>query len=138
MLLLAGLCSAVASCAAPVVIATTGFGALQTGTEAFIRGELEAALATPLPEVYEAAQTAIKELEFTPRAAKLGDYNGYVYARETQGRKVDIDLEKKSPRVTKVNIRVGIFGDQAIARLILGSIQKQLSPAPSHADISEP
>lgn len=117
------------ACTTSAIIATAGFGALQTGTEAFIRGELEAAVAHSLPIVFKAAQDALKELEFPLRVAKLGEHNGYVLSRETQGRKIDISLEMKSPQATKINIRVGVFGDQAISRLILAHIQGKLEPA---------
>jgi hypothetical protein len=129
---------ALAGCAAPALIATAGFGALQTGTEAFIRGELESAVANPLAEVYAAGDAAVRELEFKITNSKLGKENGYIRAKETQGRKIVVDVEMKSPTVTKINIRVGLFGDQAISRLILSHIQEKLSPTPVHAAGPQP
>ncbi len=127
-----------ASCAAPVVIASAGFGALQTGTEAFIRGELEAAVVHPMEHVFQAAQDAMTALNFPSRGAKMGEANAYVLAKEVQGRKIDINLQMKSKNVTKINIRVGVFGDQAVSRLILAEIQEKLGPHPSHADVPPP
>jgi hypothetical protein len=123
----------VPGCAAPAVIATAGFGALQTGTEAFIRGELESAVANPIAEVYAAAQAALVELGFKVTNSKLGEVNGYIRSKETQGRKIVVELEMKSPVVTKINVRVGIFGDQGVSRLILSHIQEKLGPTPVHA-----
>jgi hypothetical protein len=122
------LCAGLASCAAPVVVATSGFSVLQAGTSAFISGELEAAIPKPIAEVFEAADASLRELQFTLGAAKLDEYNGYLYARETQRRRIEITMEKKSPVVTKLNIRIGVFGDQAVSRLILATIQSKLAP----------
>lgn len=127
--------AAVAGCG-PALIATAGFGALQTGTEAFIRGELEAAVANPIAEVFAAGEAAVLELQFKVTNSKLGEFNGYIRARESQGRKIVIDVEKKSPVVTKINVRVGLFGDQAISRLILSHIQEKLEPP--HVNASGP
>lgn len=115
------------SCAAPIVV-TAGASVLQAGSSAFINGELEAAIPKPLPEVYDAADAALRELQFPMGHAKLGDYNGYLYASETQRRRIEITVEKKSPVVTKVNIRVGVFGDQSVSRLILATLQSKLMP----------
>jgi hypothetical protein len=131
--LLIAVALALSGCAAPALIATAGFGALQTGTEAFIRGELEAAVANPMAEVFAAGEAAVIELGFKITSSKLGQVNGYIRTRETQARKIVIDVEMKSPMVTKINIRVGVFGDQAISRLILQHIQEKLGPTPVHA-----
>lgn len=121
-------CALLPSCAAPVVVMSGGFSVLQAGTSAFISGELEATIPKPLPEVYEAADAALRELQFTLGAAKLGEFNGYIYARETQRRRIEVNMEKKSPVVTKLNIRIGVFGDQSESRLILATIQSKLAP----------
>src|SRR6266849_5726315 len=83
-----------ASCAAPVVVASGGFSVLQAGTSAFINGQLEAAIPKPLPEVYDSADAALRELQFTLGAAKLDAFNGYVYAKEAQRRRIEIVMEK--------------------------------------------
>lgn len=126
--LLCGVLLLPVSCTAPIIIVTAGASVLQAGSSAFINGELEAAIPKPLPTVYDAADAALRELQFTMGQAKLGDYNGYIYAGETQKRRIEITVEKKSPVVTKVNIRVGLFGDQAISRLILATLQSKLAP----------
>ena len=121
-------CVLPASCAAPVVVATGGLSVLQFGTSAFINGELQAAIPKPLPAVYDAADAAIRQLQFKPGAARLGDLNGYVYAAQSQGRRIEVVMEQKSPIVTKVSIRVGFFGDQPLSRLILATMQSKLNP----------
>lgn len=136
--MMASVVAAAAASCAPALIATAGFGALQTGTEAFIRGELESAVANPMAEVFAAGEAALLELQFKVTNSKLGKDNGYIRAKESQGRKIVVDVEKKSDLVTKINIRVGLFGDQAIARLILSHIQEKLGPTPAHGAGGQP
>ncbi len=131
---MAGLCLALLpGCAAPVVVVTAGVSALQVGTAAFINGEIEAAFAKPMPEMFVASEGALNDLKFPIRRSKLDEYNAYVYSNETQRRRIEIDLEKKSDTVTKINIRVGFFGDQAMSRLILATIQARLGSLSSQA-----
>lgn len=127
------------ACAAPAIVVTAGLGALQTGTDAFIRGELESTVPHTMAEVFEATQAALLELEFPIRRADIGDKNAYVVSAEAQGRKIDVSLELKSPIVTKVNIRVGVFGDRTMSQLILLTIQSRLDPetSASRADAAE-
>jgi hypothetical protein len=101
---------------------------VQAGASAFINGELVAAIPKPLPMVYDATDQAIRQLEFTISAAQLGEVNGYIYAKQIQGRRIEITCQKKTPVVTEVSIRVGVFGDQPLARLILATMQSKLSP----------
>ncbi len=117
-----------ASCADPIIVVTAGTSVLQAGSSAFVNGEMVAAIPKPLTTVYDAADSALRELQFNMGQQKLGDFNGYLYATETQRRRIEITLEKKSPVVTKVNIRVGFFGDQAMSRLIMGTLQSKLNP----------
>ncbi len=103
---------------------------LQAGSTAFINGELESAVVKPMQEVFDAADAALRELQFKMGICKLGEINGYLYAYETQHRRIEINISKRSPAVTKVNIRVGVFGDQSISRLIMETMQNKLNPRP--------
>jgi hypothetical protein len=132
--------AAIAGCAAPpVIIASAGLTAFQEGSTAFIRGELESADAIPLSILYQAALDSMTDLQFRMVSSNLTPRTGRIQALETGGRSVRIDLEKKSPLVTKLNIRVGVFGDQAVARLIQQSIAKRLpDPASVTPEPDEP
>jgi hypothetical protein len=119
----------------PAMFATTmgaGVSAVQAGTASFIGGELESAEATEMHVLYEIIQEVlVEELAFEVTAARAGENYAYIHTRETQGRTIRITLERKSPIVTKLNIRVGWFGDQPMSRIVLGAIQSRL-PAPPH------
>jgi hypothetical protein len=120
-------------CAAPpIIVASAGVSALQAGSTAYVRGELESADAVPLRAFHAAAMQAMDDLHFPIVDARVATRFAQIRGREIGGRAVRIDLEKKSPMVTKLNIRVGIFGDQAISRLIQQAISARL-PEPGTA-----
>ncbi|MBL9031416.1 MAG: DUF3568 family protein [Phycisphaerae bacterium] len=122
--------AALAACATPVVVATASVSALQAGTAAYIDGQLQAAHAANLDEAFAAAQAALAELRFTITSAKLRSNSALIVATESDGHSLGVTLTRRTPGVTKVAIRVGLFGDQAVSRLILSHYQMHLPPAP--------
>lgn len=132
-LLTAILLAACPACA-PTVVATAGFGVLQSGTAAFINGELESAQIAPLDIVYECTLKALNDLQFKIVSQRKGAASASIHAQEVHGRSITIKLSAKSPVVTKTNIRVGLMGDQVMSRLIQGEIQARcpavFEPAP--------
>ena len=109
---------ALAGCAAPALVATAGLSVFQASTTAYINGELEFADAVPMEVMYKATIDAMNELRFDLEHTRIGDKSGAVHAREQEGRRIKVFLEEKSPTVTKINIRVGVFGDRAISQLV--------------------
>jgi hypothetical protein len=138
-LALGALALAIQGCAAPpMIIASAGLTAFQEGSTAFIRGELESADAIPISAFYQSSLDALKDLNFRIVSSRLSPRSARIQAVETGGRSIRIDLEKKSPSVTKLNIRVGIFGDQAVSRLIQQSIAKRLPDPASVTPEADP
>jgi hypothetical protein len=114
-------------CFAPAaIVATAGLSAFEAGSTAFIRGELEYATKVPIESVFRASQLAMREMQFEILGERLGDQEATVRGKELGGRGIRIDLERKSPVVTKVNIRVGVFGDQSVSQLIQQVIQARV------------
>jgi hypothetical protein len=117
-------------CVAPTIIASAGANALQAGTAAFINGELDAAQIAPLEDALAAAVGTLQDLKFGAIHTRRGEHSVTVYAQETNGREVRIILVPRSPLVTKINIRVGLMGDQAISRLLLAEVQARCPAVP--------
>lgn len=115
---------AVASCGATVA-ASAGVSALQFGSAAFINGELEVADRVPLGAAYAAAHRALEVLAFPIEREAIYKDVGFLTAQESGGRRIKIVLERKSPVVTKFNIRVGL-GDQSLSKLLMLQIQTEL------------
>lgn len=124
---------AAAGCSAPVIIASAGVNAVRGGTAAFVRGEMQAAARVTLEEAWLAATQAVHELQFDVRRQRLEPDSASISARESGGRSIRIELIRKSPVVTKMTIRVGLLGDQAVSRVILAEIQANLLDPGSNA-----
>lgn len=122
----------VPGCTAPVIVASAGLAAAQTGTNAYINGELEAAHIASMEQMYGVVNDVLESLQFKITLRNMGKNTAYVFAEESAGRSIKVFLERKSPLVTKSNIRVGLFGDQSIARLLMAEIHAR-SPAKPEA-----
>jgi len=105
------------------VAAAVGAGA---GAVAYIRGDLEATVESPLNVTNRAAGRAISQLEFAKISEKKDALTSNITARTAQDKKVEIILTKVSDTVTKVKIRVGVFGDEAVSMVILDKIKGAL------------
>jgi len=101
-------------------------GAAGAGAVAYVRGEMEAHLEHDLNSVFTAAQRAVGKLEF----AKIEDHKSGVDAqlvsRTALDKRVEIKLTKVTDKLTKVEIRVGVMGDQALSLTVLDKIKAEL------------
>lgn len=126
----AGISVSAGGCAAPLLATGAGLSAFQAGGSAYIRGELESAEVVEMHTLFQLVQDVlVEEFAFEIAVARAGDNYAFIHTKETQGRMIRVNLERKSPVVTKINVRVGLFGDQPMSRLILGGIQAHI-PAP--------
>lgn len=105
------------------VVLAAGAGA---GAVAYVRGDLTATLDSSYDAACKASDRAIGQLEF----ARIGDRKDALSARLTartaMDRKVEIVLTKMGDDLTKVKIRVGVFGDEAVSLAILDRIRANL------------
>lgn len=121
----------VSGCLAPAVIATAGLAVAQEGASAYIGGELVTAVTYPLEQVINASRDALAELEFEPRVDRDGEHTHYFLVREVNQREIGVKLESASPQVTRIKVRVGVWGDQAVSQVIQNRIAAKLSPPPT-------
>ena len=113
----------------PLLVESGGCVAAKTAandTVAWIRGALEVVLDNPVDQVGSAATKAVNDLKFNTVVSKVDVVSGKITAETAQGTDIGILLNKVSDRATKVSIRVGAFGDEALSRLILDEIKKNL------------
>ncbi len=110
-------------CAAVALVAGGGAGA---GTIAYLRGELKSMEDAPLEQTYQAAQKAIKDLEFIVTSEQKDAFSAKLVARSATDKRVEVNLKELSDKLTEVRIRVGTFGDEALSRLILEHLKKHL------------
>ncbi|UJS18033.1 MAG: DUF3568 domain-containing protein [Candidatus Jettenia sp.] len=101
-------------------------GGAGAGTIAYLKGDLRSLEEASLERVWEAAQKAIQELEFVVTSKQKDIFSAKFTAHGAQDKKVTVDLKKISDNLTEIKIRVGIFGDESLSRLLLERVRKHL------------
>ena len=112
----------IAGCGAILVGAAAGAGAV-----AYVRGELKATEEATLDDVVRATETALEDDLKFPIHSKTTDAISAKFTSETAaGKDITINLKKTSATLTQIRIRVDVFGDEELSRLILDKIKKRL------------
>lgn len=101
-------------------------GAAAAGTVAYVRGELQASLANPYADVIKATGKGLEKLQFRKISEKGDALKTVIVARTGSDKKVEITVKKVTDSVTKVEIRVGVFGDETLSMTILDNIKQSL------------
>ncbi len=101
------------------LLATMGASGCATkGTSsaiAYVRGDLDATLSVPLESALRATNRAVTQLEFSKVSERKDFLLAIVVARNAADKKIEIRLERDADSTTKMKIRVGAFGDEALA-----------------------
>ncbi len=96
-----------AGCTAAVV----GGAAGGIATYKYVSGSLEVIYGYPYEEVWKATEKAVKSLKFIVESSSHDALEGEVHCKSATGRKISIKVKNEGENVTKVYIKVGIFGD---------------------------
>jgi len=89
-----------------------------------VRGELAASLGNELGAVVKATGRSIEQLKFAKTAESADALSARFTARTAQDKKIEIVLTKIGENLTKVEIRVGVFGDEDVAMTTSGKIKR--------------
>ena len=124
VLIVVGLMSVVSSGCALLLIGTGA--AAGAGTMAYLQGELKATREVTVEKATKAVELALKDLQFpiTDRSKEAG--RDKIVSRASGDKKVEITLKAITGANTEIRIRVGVFGDESISRLVLQKIDKHL------------
>lgn len=101
-------------------------GAAGAGTVAYVRGELEASLGNPYGNVVSASERAVDKLQFRKISTTGDALKTVIVARTAGDKRVEIQVTKLTDNLSKVRIRVGVFGDEAISMTVLEKIRDGL------------
>jgi hypothetical protein len=110
-------------CLLLAVGAGAGAGA---ATVAYVKGELKTTYAASLNRTWDATLSALKDLRINVYSSKKDVTEGDIEATKADGTKVKINLAPAGPDTTSVSIRVGIFGDEEVSRVINRQIASKL------------
>lgn len=101
-------------------------GVAGAGAVAYVRGELQALLDAPYASVVRAANRAVSELEFVKVSERMDALTAVLIARTANDKKVEIRILKSTDAITRVEIRVGIFGEEALSQTVLAQLREHL------------
>jgi hypothetical protein len=104
------------------VAAGAGAGA----TVAYVRGDLDATLSANLDKSARAVNKAIEQLQFAKVSEAKDALQVIVIARNAADKKIELHLDKLADDATKLKIRVGTFGDDALQTAILEKVKANL------------
>jgi len=107
------------------VVAAAG-AAAGAGTVAWVEGKLVVTLDSPYNNVVRAADAAIAQLQFFKLGEERDDLTATLTARTAEDKKVTIELKRQADHMTKVEVRVGDFGDKAVEQAIFDKIRANL------------
>jgi hypothetical protein len=119
-----------------VVVAATQSGCLvaaaAAGTGAavaYVRGDLETTLDAAPPQIAAATEKAIQDMQLHPISSESTSVDGKFVARTASDTKIQITVKSITSTTSKISIRVGTFGDEALSMRILEQIKANLPPA---------
>ena len=107
----------------PISAAVTSAGA---GTVAYLRGELEATLSGNLEQTNKAVNRAIEELKFVRISENKDALLALTVVRNAADQRIEVRQDVVGEKLTRVRIRVGVFGDEKLSRTLLERIQAKL------------
>jgi hypothetical protein len=89
-------------------------------------GNLTANTDRSLEDSFAASKTAMNDMGYSTEKANQDALKGVIVAREADGGRIDVTLQRKADRVTEIEVGVGAFGNESKARLILDKILARL------------
>lgn len=107
--------------------ANAGLGVAQAGTSSFIQGTLQAAFDKPMDQVLEASHRSLTRLGYEITREDSDAHYAQLQSNQSDGSSIVLKLRKSSETVTGLSIRVGLLGDNAVSKLILIEIEKELA-----------
>jgi len=101
-------------------------GAAGAGTVAYIRGELSSTLDAPYEKVVRASNRGIQQLEFAKISENKDALTAILISRTADDKKIEVKVTKVTDSSTRIQIRVGVFGNEALSLTVLDKIKENL------------
>jgi hypothetical protein len=99
------------------------------GTVAYVKGDLEGYLDGNPEKVAEATKLAMADLKFHSVHGAGSGVDGRVDGRTAADKEVSVKIKSVGANQSRVWIRVGTFGDEAISRELLEKMKDRLGNA---------
>jgi hypothetical protein len=124
---LAGLAATQSGCL--LAVAAVGTGA----TVAYVRGDLDTSLDADPKTVAVATEAAMKQMDVAIISHEATGLDAKIVGRTARDTKLEVSVKGEGEHTSKVSIRAGVFGDDALQTALLAKIKANLgksSPAP--------
>ena len=107
-------------------VALLAAGAAGVGGYAWANGKLSFTTSNTTNECHDATLSALRELGIRVTGDAVDRLEGKITGKTATGDDVTIDLEPLSAYTTKIDIRVGFFGNKTQSTMIADAIKKRL------------
>lgn len=107
-------------------LAVAAGAAAGAGTYAYVNGEMTTREDASLDRVWIAARGAVEDLQLITKDETKDELQAKISAERADGTSVTIKLDSEGADVTKIGVRVGVFGDRSQSRVILDKIRERL------------
>lgn len=110
----------------PAAIGIAGGVGIGIGTAKWLSDKLVEQVPYPFDKTLKAVQDGLKQLQIGIIKETDTDKLSQISGKYTDGRTVWVNVEKVSDKVSKIEVRVGVWGGQKEARGVLDGIMGQL------------
>lgn len=111
---------------AELAVASGALSAAKTGGGIWDARELVVATTIPVATLQSSVRRAFYALELEMRWERFADGEWDFAANDHNGMLYRVALDRLTDKITKVRVQVGTFGDQAISRLVLAQVQREV------------
>lgn len=94
---------------------------------ASVRASNKRYYSAPLPKVWEATSSTLKEMDIEPKVKDRDYFGGLVKAKLYDGTSLTIELTRKAGDVTEVIVKFGTFGDTEKSEMVHTKISSRLN-----------
>ena len=114
-----------------VAVTTSGCVAVAAGAGAgaavaYVRGDLDATLNGGFEKSVRAVNRVIEQMQFAKISENKDALQATIIARNAADKKIELHINKLADDATKLKIRVGTFGDDALQIAILEKVKSIL------------
>jgi hypothetical protein len=109
-----------------------GAAAVSTGASVYSLGKLNSAEPASADQVRHAMEAAAADLDLRSQPGGGFDESGITYTgywADAFGAPVEVTIQQRSSRLTRLRIDVGVFGNEPTAKLILARVRDHLPAA---------
>ena len=109
-----------------VAAAVGGAAAAGAGGYAWTTGKLSFTTPSTIRECHDATISALRDLGITVTSDRADNLSGRIKGETATGDPVAVDLEPQAQNMTKIDVRVGFWGNETHAVRIADAIKRHL------------